>query len=88
MERGYLLDDFREQLAVALKAGTDAEAIGRSIAIIDAMTPAERSDPNPIVLSKAARRRIAAMAGTTPYEVDQLLTRFEQVRTLMQSRKQ
>ena len=51
------------------------------IAILDAMTEADRADADRI--DTTARQRIATAAGTTPADVDALLERFTQVRGVM-----
>lgn len=56
-------------------------AIKRIQGMVDAMTKAERSDPDLIDLSR--RRRIATGSGTQPHEVKQFLFQFDQARTLM-----
>src|SRR5262249_24451929 len=54
--------------------------------MIDAMTKAERRNPDVIDINR--RRRIAAGSGTEPHEVKQFLNQFEQVRTLMRQMAQ
>jgi len=56
-------------------------ALKRIQGMIDAMTKEERRNPDIIDINR--RRRIAAGSGTEPHEIKQLLTQFEQVRTLM-----
>lgn len=50
-------------------------------AIIQSMTPAERSDPK--LLNYSRRRRIAAGSGTTVQDVNKLIKQFEQTKELM-----
>ena len=50
-------------------------------AIIQSMTPYERSHPE--VMNGSRRKRIAAGSGTTIQEVNRLLTQFEQTRKVM-----
>jgi signal recognition particle subunit SRP54 len=50
-------------------------------AIVRSMTPRERRHPE--LLNGSRRKRIAAGAGTTVQEVNQVLNRFEQMRQLM-----
>ena len=52
-------------------------------AIILSMTPHERA--NPQVIGGSRRRRIARGSGTTPQDVNQLLSRFHQMQKLMKS---
>jgi signal recognition particle subunit SRP54 len=62
--------------------GEDPEqGLKRIQGMIDAMTRAERRNPDIIDLSR--RRRIAAGSGTEHHEVKQFLGQFDQVRTLM-----
>jgi signal recognition particle subunit SRP54 len=62
--------------------GEDPEQGMRRIqGMIDSMTKEERRNPDLIDINR--RRRIATGSGTEPHEVKQLLTQFEQVRTLM-----
>ncbi len=50
-------------------------------AIIDSMTPKERS--NPKIINQSRRMRIAKGAGTTLQEVNRLMKQFDQMRTMM-----
>ncbi len=50
-------------------------------AIIQSMTPAERSDPK--LLNYSRRKRIAAGSGTTVQDVNKLIKQFEQTKELM-----
>jgi len=52
-------------------------------AIILSMTPGERA--NPQIIGGSRRRRIARGSGTTPQDVNQLLSRFHQMQKLMKS---
>jgi signal recognition particle subunit SRP54 len=58
-----------------------AVATRRITAMIDAMTPEERRDPDRI--DGPARERIATKAGCRPEDVEQFLAQFAQVRELM-----
>ena len=58
-----------------------AVATRRIIAMIDAMTPEERREPDRI--DGSARARIAAKAGCRPEDVEQFLAQFARVRELM-----
>lgn len=51
--------------------------------IINAMTPQERR--NPAIIKASRKRRIAAGAGVTVQEVNQLLNQFEQAQKMMKS---
>jgi signal recognition particle subunit SRP54 len=61
-------------------------ALKRIQGMIDAMTKAERRNPDIIDLNR--RRRIAAGSGTQPHEVKQFLGQFDQVRVLMRQMAQ
>jgi signal recognition particle subunit SRP54 len=61
----------------------DEREIDRVEAIIRSMTPAERA--NPKILNGSRRARIARGSGTTAADVNQLLERFEQAKTMMRS---
>src|SRR5205807_4197983 len=67
--------------------GEDPEDAFRHIqGMIDAMTKAERRNPDIIDISR--RRRIAAGSGTEPHEIKQFLGQFDQVRVLMRQMSQ
>ncbi len=57
--------------------------ITRVVAIIDSMTPAERS--NHMIINGSRRRRIARGSGTSVQEVNQLLKQYSQARKMMKS---
>ena len=65
--------------------GADAERgegeMKRMIAIIDSMTPRERTDPS--VINGSRRKRIARGSGRSVEEVNRLLRQFAQTRKLM-----
>jgi signal recognition particle subunit SRP54 len=64
--------------ASALKdAKIDERALGKTEAIILAMTPKERQKPD--IINASRKRRIAAGSGTSVVEVNQLLRQFEQM---------
>ncbi len=66
----------------ALKdAKIDEKALSRTEAIIQSMTPYERTHPN--VLNSSRKRRIAAGSGTSVEEVNRLLKQYEQTRDMM-----
>jgi len=72
------MGQMREQLE-----NFDEREIDRIEAIINSMTPAEREDPK--ILNGSRRSRIARGAGTTVTEINQLMQRFEQAKTMMKS---
>ncbi|MDR3709274.1 MAG: signal recognition particle protein [Capsulimonadaceae bacterium] len=59
----------------------DEKQIKRVEAMILSMTPGERNDPS--ILSGSRRRRIAAGSGTTLQEINNLVSRFEQMRKII-----
>ncbi len=59
----------------------DDKQMGHVEAMILSMTPGERHDPS--IISGPRRRRIAAGSGTTIQEVNNLISRFEQMRKLI-----
>src|ERR1700729_381858 len=61
----------------------DEKEIGRTVAIIDSMTPKERY--NHMIINGSRRRRIAKGAGTTVQEVNNLLKQYAQARKMMKS---
>ncbi len=70
------MGDFKEQVA-----GIDEREIDRLQAIIQSMTPSERADPKSIDGSR--RKRISKGSGTTVQQVNQLVDRFFEARTMM-----
>ena len=62
-------------------AEIDRSALGRTAAIVKAMTPAERAKPS--IISGQRRARIAAGAGTSVTDVNQLLKQFAQMRKML-----
>ncbi|MCU0869763.1 MAG: signal recognition particle protein [Burkholderiales bacterium] len=79
-----LIDKLPAQLAgAAQQAGgqLDDRVIGRTVGIIDSMTPTERAKPELIKASR--KRRIAAGAGVPVQEVNRLLNQFEQMQKMM-----
>ena len=60
---------------------TDESRIKKVEAIVFAMTPQERQNPD--ILNGSRRRRIAGGSGTTPQDVNQLLNQFRQMQKLM-----
>jgi signal recognition particle subunit SRP54 len=61
----------------------DEKEITRLVAIIDSMTPKERS--NHMLINGARRRRIAKGSGTSVQEVNNLLKQYSQARKMMKS---
>jgi signal recognition particle subunit SRP54 len=77
-----LLDKLPAELARMAQGQTvDERKIGRIEGIINAMTPLERSKPE--LLKASRKRRIAAGAGVSVQEVNQLLNQFEQAQKMM-----
>ena len=59
----------------------DEKAMGRTKAIIQAMTPKERANPD--ILNASRRRRIARGSGTAIQDVNKLMNQFEASRKMM-----
>lgn len=77
-----LVDKLPAQLAQAAQGSSvDNRVIGRTVGIIDSMTPQERAKPELIKASR--KRRIATGAGVTVQEVNRLLNQFEQMQKMM-----
>ena len=77
-----LLDKLPAELARAAQDTTMSEKkIARIEGIINSMTPAERAKPE--LLKASRKRRIAAGAGVSVQEVNQLLNQFEQTQKMM-----
>ena len=77
-----MLDKLPAELARAAQGSqVDERKIGRIEGIIDSMTPAERGKPE--LLKASRKRRIAAGAGVSVQEVNQLLNQFEQTQKMM-----
>ena len=77
-----MLDKLPAELAKAAQgAQVDEKKIGRIEGIISSMTREERRKPELIKASR--KRRIAAGAGVTVQEVNQLLNQFEQAQKMM-----
>jgi signal recognition particle subunit SRP54 len=77
-----MLDKLPAELARAAQSTTvDEKKIGRVEGIINSMTRLERTKPELIKASR--KRRIAAGAGVTVQEVNQLLNQFEQAQKMM-----
>ncbi len=79
-----MMDKLPAELARAAQAqgaGVSEKRIGRIEGIINSMTPAERAKPE--LLKASRKRRIAAGAGVSVQEVNQLLNQFEQTQKMM-----
>jgi len=77
-----LMDKLPAELARAAQgASVDEKKIGRIEGIINSMTPGERTKPE--ILKASRKRRIAAGAGVSVQEVNQLLAQFEQTQKMM-----
>ena len=77
-----MLDKLPAELARAAQSATmDERRIGRLEGIINSMTPQERAKPE--FLKASRKRRIAAGAGVSVQEVNQLLNQFEQTQKMM-----
>src|SRR5258708_8834512 len=77
-----LIDKLPAQLAQAAQGrAVDERAIGRTVGIIDSMTPQERAKPE--ILKASRKRRIAAGSGVTVQEVNRLLNQFAQMQKMM-----
>jgi signal recognition particle subunit SRP54 len=77
-----LMDKLPAELARAAQgASVDERRIARIEGIINSMTPTERAKPE--ILKASRKRRIAAGAGVTVQEVNQLLNQFEQTQKMM-----
>jgi signal recognition particle subunit SRP54 len=77
-----LMDKLPAQLGqMAQNAKVDEKVIGRTVGIINSMTPQERAKPEMIKASR--KRRIAAGAGVPVQEVNRLLNQFEQMQKMM-----
>ena len=79
-----MLDKLPAEIARAAQAqgaGVNEKKIGRIEGIINSMTPAERAKPE--LLKASRKRRIAAGAGVSVQEVNQLLNQFEQTQKMM-----
>jgi len=60
----------------------DERELDRTIAIVRAMTPKEKVNPD--IVEAGRRRRIAKGSGTAPEDVSQLIKNFQQVKVLME----
>ena len=77
-----LVDKLPAELARAAQGATlDERKVARLEGIINSMTPQERAKPE--LLKASRKRRIAAGAGVSVQEVNQLLNQFEQTQKMM-----
>jgi signal recognition particle subunit SRP54 len=77
-----MLDKLPAEIARAAQgANMDEKRIARIEGIINSMTPAERARPE--ILKASRKRRIAAGAGVSVQQVNQLLAQFEQTQKMM-----
>ena len=77
-----LVDKLPAEIARAAQGATlDEKRVARLEGIINSMTPQERTKPE--LLKASRKRRIAAGAGVTVQEVNQLLNQFEQTQKMM-----
>jgi signal recognition particle subunit SRP54 len=77
-----LVDKLPAEIARAAQGATlDERRVARIEGIIDSMTREERVKPE--ILKASRKRRIAAGAGVTVQEVNQLLNQFEQTQKMM-----
>ena len=72
----------KDQMAAA---GLDDKIFDRQIAIIQSMTPKERSNPD--LLKHSRKKRIAAGSGTNAAEINKLLKMHRQMADMMKSMK-
>ena len=80
---GALLDKLpgAGKLPPGAAAQVDDKQVGRTIAIINSMTPQERAFP--AVIKASRKRRIAAGSGTQVQDVNRLLKQFTQTQKMM-----
>ena len=71
------------QMASGPPGEVDTAALGRTMAIIDSMTPQERRQHQ--VINGSRRRRIARGSGTTVQDVNRLLRQFVEMRRMLRS---
>ena len=77
-----LLEKLPASIASAAKAvPQDDRMVGRTIGIIDSMTPRERMKPE--IIKASRKRRIASGAGVSVQEVNRLLNQFVQMQKMM-----
>lgn len=71
------------KIATQVPEGTASKAMNRVEAIINSMTPKERT--HPLLIKASRKRRIANGAGVTVQEVNKMLKQFEQSQKMMKS---
>jgi signal recognition particle subunit SRP54 len=71
------------KMATQVPEGTATKAMNRVEAIINSMTPKERT--HPLLIKASRKRRIANGAGVTVQEVNKMLKQFEQSQKMMKS---
>ena len=77
-----LLEKLPTSIASAAKTvPQDDRMVGRTIGIIDSMTPRERMKPE--IIKASRKRRIASGAGVSVQEVNRLLNQFVQMQKMM-----
>ncbi len=77
-----LLEKLPASIASAAKAvPQDDRMVGRTIGIIDSMTPRERMKPE--IIKASRKRRIALGSGVSVQEVNRLLNQFAQMQKMM-----
>lgn len=77
-----LMDKLPAHLSQAAQnVNVDEKVINRTEAIINSMTPQERSKPD--ILKATRKRRIATGSGVSVQEVNRVLSQFEQARKMM-----
>ncbi|MDH5552693.1 MAG: signal recognition particle protein [Nitrosomonas sp.] len=77
-----LMDKLPAHLSQAAQnVNVDEKVINRTEAIINSMTPQERTKPD--ILKATRKRRIAAGSGVSVQEVNRVLSQFEQARKMM-----
>ena len=77
-----LIDKLPAKLVQAAQgAQMDERVIGRTVGIIESMTPQERARPE--IIKGSRKRRIAAGAGVSIQQVNRLLGQFEQMQKMM-----
>jgi signal recognition particle subunit SRP54 len=77
-----LIDKLPAQLMqAAQRTPMNERVVGRTVGIIESMTPHERAKPE--IIKASRKRRIAAGAGVSIQEVNRLLDQFEQMQKMM-----
>ncbi len=73
------------QAAGGINLGQTEKQVRRMLAMINSMTPGERTKPE--LLKASRKRRVAAGAGVQVQELNRMLTQYEQMRTMMKKMK-